>query len=188
MPTRFLRWTLGFVILGLAGFLGYVMIGKVRSNAPPPSVTTDNSERADAGIEGFVYRQTNEGVVQWEVEAQQAEIFETEHQAILKTVQVTMFSQKGKEMTLQADGGMINTETNEFDLQNRQDPIVIELANGYTIFTPHLHWIESTQEISTKEPVTIKGHGMTITGVGLVGHFDSEDFKVLDNVRVQVVS
>ena len=188
MPNRFLRWILSFIILVSTGFLGYVMIGKIRSNSPPPSVTTDKFEQADAGMEGFVYRQTDEGFVQWEVEAKKAEIYEVEHHAVLKSVQVRMFSRKGEEMTLQADEGTINTQTNEFDLQNDQDPIVIELANGYTIFTSHIHWVEAKQEISTKTPVTIQGHGMTITGIGLVGHFDSEEFKVLENVRVQVAS
>ncbi len=188
MPNRVLRWTFSFIILGSAGFLGYVMIGKVQSNSPPPSVTTHNFEQADAGMEGFVYRQTDEGFVQWEVEAQKAEMYEAEHHAVLQSVQVKMFSRNGEEMTLRADGGTINTQTNEFDLQNYQDPIVIEMANGYTIFTSHIHWIEAKQEISTKMPVTIQGHGMTITGIGLVGHFDSEEFQVLENVQVQVAS
>ena len=188
MPNRSLRWILSIVILGSAGFLGYVMIGKVQSNSPVPSVTTDNFDKADAGMEGFVYRQTDGGLVRWEVEAKKAEISETEHHAVLQTVQVKMFGRKGEEMTLQADEGSINTETNEFDLQNAQNPIVIHLTNGYTIFTPHIHWVEVKQEISTKMPVTIQGHGMTITGIGLVGHFDSEEFTVLENVRVQVAS
>ena len=188
MPNRFLQWTFSLVILGSAGFLVYVMIGKVQSNSPPHSVTTNYVEQADAGMEGFVYRQTDKGLVQWEVEAQKAEIFDSEHRAVLHTVQVKMFGHKGKEMTLHADGGTINTETNEFDLRNNQGPIVIELANGYTIFTPHIHWVAEQQEISTKTPVTIQGHGMTITGIGLVGHLDSEEFTVLANVRVQVAS
>ena len=188
MPNRFLRWTLSLVILGSAGFLVYVMIGKVQSHSLPPSVTTNNVKQADAGMKGFVYRQTDNGLIQWEVEAQKAEIFDSQHHAVLHTVQVKMFGRQGKEMTLQADGGTINTETNEFDLRNNQDPIVIELANGYTIFTPHIHWVEARQEISTKTPVTIQGHGISITGIGLVGRLDSEEFTVLKNVRVQVAS
>ena len=188
MPNRYLRWTLSVIIMSLVGFLGYVLTGKVRSNAPPPSVTSDTLKTADAGMEGFVYRQTESGVIRWEVEAQKAEIFEAEHQAVLQVVQVTMFERQGKEMTIQADGGTINTETSEFDLQNHQNPIVIKLANGYTIFTPHLHWSEGKQEVNTETPVTIEGHGMTITGNGLIGHFDTEEFTLLENVRVRVAS
>lgn len=176
------------IILGSAGFLGYVMFAKVQSNSPPSSVTIKHVDQADAGMEGFVYRQTDEGLVQWEVEAEKAEIFETDHHAVLQTVQVKMFGRQGEKMTLHADSGTINTDTNEFELQNSHDPIVIKLANGYTIFTPHIRWVEARQEISTKKPVTIQGHGMTITGIGLVGNFDSEEFSVLENVRVHVAS
>jgi len=188
MPNRVIRWMLSLIILGSTGYLGYVMIGTVQSNSPPPSVTTNNFDQADVGMEGFVYRQTDQGLVRWEVEAKRADISESEHHTVLHAVQVTLFGRQGEEMKLQADGGTINTETNEFDLRNDQDPIVIQLANGYTIFTPHIHWMEANQEISTKMPVTIEGHGMIITGIGLIGDFSSEEFTVLENVRVRVAS
>ena len=188
MRSRAVQWMLMVIILGSTGYLGYVMIGTVQSNSPPPSVTTSKFEQADAGMEGFVYRQTDEGLIRWEVEAERAEMSETEHHTLLKTVQVTLFGHQGEEMRLQAEGGSINTETNEFDLRNDHDPIKIQLANGYTIFTPHIHWMEANQEISTKMPVRIQGHGLTITGVGLLGDFHSEEFTILEDVRVQVDS
>jgi len=179
---------LSLILLGSTGYLAYVMIGKVQSIAPPPSVTSDHFEQADAGMEGFVYRQTDQGLVRWEVEAEKAELSESEHHTVLQTVKVKLLGRQGEEMRLHAEEGTINTETNEFDLRNDKDPIVIQLANGYTIFTSHIHWVEANQEISTKMPVRIQGHGMTITGIGLVGDFDSEEFTVLENVRVLVAS
>ncbi|MFB3071811.1 MAG: LPS export ABC transporter periplasmic protein LptC, partial [Nitrospirales bacterium] len=75
-----MRWTLGGIILGLAAFLVFVVIGQVRTNAPPSSVVSPLLEEADAGMEGFVYRQTKDGMVQWEVAAQKAEVFEARHE------------------------------------------------------------------------------------------------------------
>ncbi|MDT7043827.1 LPS export ABC transporter periplasmic protein LptC [Candidatus Nitronereus thalassa] len=185
MSNRFLRWTLGGIILGLSVYLAYVVVGHMQTNAPPPSIALPELEEADAGMEGFVYRQTKDGMVQWEVAAQRAEVFEDKQEATLKEVQLRLFGQQGEEMMVDADEGVINTETKDFELRNRQDPIVIELKNGYTILTPHLHWIDANQEIRTPSPVTIQGNGLTITGVGLVGHLESEEFSVLDHVRVQ---
>ena len=184
MSNRFMRWTLGGIILGLAVYLGYIVIGHVRSNAPPP-IDPPILEDADAGMEGFVYRQTKDGMVQWEVAAQRAEVFEERHEATLVDVQLRLFGHDGEEMMLDADEGSIDTVTNDFELRNQGDPIVIELANGYTILTPQLHWTDAKQEIRTPSPVTIQGNGFTITGVGLVGHLESEEFTVLDHVHVQ---
>lgn len=185
MSNRFIRWTLGGIILGLSAFLVYVVIGHMRTNAPPPPIASPVLEEADAGMEGFVYRQTKDGMVQWEVAAQRAEVFEARHEASLEEVQLRLFGQDGQEMMLEADQGVINTETNDFELSNREKLIAIELANGYTILTPHLHWIDAKQEIRTPNPVTIEGNGLTITGIGLVGYLESEEFTVLDHVRVQ---
>jgi len=185
MSNRFMRWTLGGIILGLSVFLVFVLIRQVRTNAPSPPVASPILEEADAGMEGFVYRQTQNDMVQWEVAAQKAEVFDARHEVTLEDVQLRFLGHDGKEMMLYADEGMINTETNNFELRNREEPIAIEFANGYTILTPHIHWIDANQEIRTPHPVTIQGHGLTITGIGLVGYLESEEFTILDDVRVQ---
>ena len=188
MPNRFLRWTLSGVILGLAAFLGYVVIGHFLNNTPSPPVESPVLDEADAGMEGFVYRQIKDGVVQWEVVAQKAEVFEAKHEAALETVEIRLLSRDGEEMTLQAEEGIINTETNDFQLRNLEELITIELANGYTILTHHIHWIDAKQEIRTPNPVTIQGQGIRITGIGLVGFLESEEFTVLDQVHVESMS
>ncbi len=188
MSNRFLRWTLGGIILGLSVFLVFVLIRQVRTNAPPPPVASPVFEEADAGMEGFVYRQTKDGMVQWEVAAQKAEVFEARHEVTLEDVQLRLFGPDGEEMVLHADEGMINTETNDFELRNQEELMAIEFANGYTILTPHIQWIDANQEIRTPHPVTIQGNGLTITGIGLVGYLESEEFSVLDHVRVQLSS
>ncbi|MFB3114571.1 MAG: LPS export ABC transporter periplasmic protein LptC, partial [Nitrospirales bacterium] len=106
----------------------------------------------------------------------------------LKDVQLRFFGHDGEEMVLHADEGMINTKTNDFELRNQKELIAIEFANGYTILTPHIHWVDANQEIRTPHPVTIQGNGLTITGIGLVGYLESEEFSVLDHVRVQLSS
>lgn len=185
MSNRFMRWTLGGMILGLAVYLGYVVIGHVRSNAPPPPIDSPILQEADAGMEGFVYRQTKDGMVQWEVAAQRADVFEERHEATLVEVQLRLFGHDGEEMVLDADEGLINTETNDFELRNQREPIAIALAKGYTLLSPDLQWIDAKQEIRTQSPVTIKGDGLTITGVGLVGYLETEEFTVLEDVHVE---
>ncbi len=190
MSRSWLRWVLRGLTLSLAGFLGYVLMQQMQVNHPPPVVTEAVFETADAGIEGFVYRQTDEGRVRWEVEAQRAERRESERHVLLKQVQVRLFDRQGQEeeMQLEAEEGTINTANGDFDLRNQEDLMTIELANGYTILTPHVHWVDAEQTISTDRPVTIRGHGVIITGIGLVAELKTETLGVLDDVHVQIAS
>ena len=143
-------------------------------------------ERADSGIEGFTFLQTKGGAVQWQVKAHQARMIESEHQANLDKVEVTLYGAQGWEMKLEGDEGTMNTATKGFTLIRRDSPIAVQLQNGYTIYTNHLSWMDERREVSTGDPVTIMGQGLEITGRGLVGKLDSEEFKVLEDVHVEI--
>lgn len=188
MPYSLLRWVFTGIVLSMAGYLGYALIQHTQSHPPAPEMASPVFDAADAKIQDFVYRQTQEGRVQWEVEAQNAQVYEAEHHAVLERVQVRLLGVNGQKMVLEAEAGTLDTATSNFDLHNREKRITIELANGYTILTPHLHWTNGEQAIHTNHPVTIHGHGLTITGIGLIAELRTEQFTVLDDVRVEVVS
>ena len=188
MSHSLIRWVSGGIILGIAGFIGFVLTQHMQSQRDLPVLTVLVSEKADADIEGFVYRQTEEGEVQWEVEADNARVDESQHRTMLEGVTVRLFGDNGQTMTLKADEGTIDTVTSHVDLRNRHSLIEIELANGYTIRSPHIHWEEEKHAIRTHAPVTIHGHGLTITGIGLLGILTTETLTVLDDVRVRIAS
>jgi LPS export ABC transporter protein LptC len=145
------------------------------------------TESADARIQDFTFTQTKGDLVQWKVQAEQARLFEKESRAILNNVQITMYGAQGKELTLSGDEGTLDTQTKNFQLSNRTTPIVVETQSGYTIQTNHLVWTDARHEIQTPDHVTINGHGLQVTGRGLLGKMDTEEFQVLDDVRVDVV-
>ena len=190
MPRSWIRWILRGMTLGLAGFLGYVLMQQVQSHHPLPVITEPVFETTDAAMEGFVYRQTEEGRVQWEVEAQTAESHETERHLLLKQVQLRLFNKDGGEqaMKLEAEEGTINTANGNFDLRNQEELIAIELANGYAIFTPHVHWADAEQTISTDSRVTIHGPDLIITGIGFIVELKTEKLGVLDDVHFRITS
>ena len=180
------RWVLTLLIIGMAGFIGYRVFTHMRSQETLSSSLPNETSPADAWIKGFTYRQTQSGVAKWEVVAERAKVFEDQHHAQLENVTVHLFGKEGKEMTVEAEQGTIDTKSNNFDLQNQEDSIVVRLANGYTILSKHLGWVEASNQIKTQTPVTIKGKNVVITGRGLVGNLDDEEFKILHNVRAEV--
>ncbi len=172
----------------MTGFLGSVLTQQIWFQPSTPVLTTSVPENADADIEGFVYRQIEEGGIHWEVEADTALVDESQHRAVLEGIHVRLFGKNGQKMELKAEEGTIDTATSNFDLRNRHNLIEIELANGYTILSPHIRWEDAEHAIRTNQPVTIHGHGLTMTGVGLLGTFTTETLMILDDVRVHIAS
>jgi lipopolysaccharide export system protein LptC len=185
------QWLAQRILLGLSVVLGGVLIYLLLTNStasPPPTATAPGTiNQADAIISKFTFTQTKGDKVQWQVDAQQARLFEQDKKAILDNVAVTLFGvQGGKELTVHGDEGTLNTETKNFLLANRSEPLVIYTQSGYTIYTNHLVWTDQTREIRTQDPVHIVGNGLDVKGRGLLGHLDTEEFEVLEDVHVEV--
>ncbi|MGQ0812831.1 MAG: LPS export ABC transporter periplasmic protein LptC [Nitrospiraceae bacterium] len=171
----------------LASFLAYLLFTRTES-VPALKAAPNGFERADATIKEFAFTQTKSGVVQWEVRAQHARLFEGESRAVLERVHVTLLGPQGRELSLEGDEGMLDTARKDFILSNRSDPIKIETESGYTIYSNHLSWSDERREISTTAPVTISGHGLQVNGRGLVAKPDVEEFQVLEDVRVDIAA
>ncbi|MEX5212618.1 MAG: LPS export ABC transporter periplasmic protein LptC [Nitrospiraceae bacterium] len=183
------QWARGF-LLALAvvssTFLAYLLLTRTESTSPRTPELKPLHDQADAGMEQFTFTQTKDGVVQWEVRAKQASLYEDQNHALLKTVEVTLFGERGRELTVHGDEARLNTSNHNFEIANRERDLVIHLQGGYTIYTNHVQWTDERQEIETQDPVVIEGKGMRITGRGLLGKVEREEFQVLDDVRVDL--
>lgn len=183
------RWVRGGLLgltIVLASFLFYLLATRTESVPPPSSASPGPLGRSDAGIDQFKFIQSRAGVVQWEVRAQRAHVFEAEHRALLEQVQVTLYGAKGWELKLEGDEGTIDLTRKDFLLVKHADQITVRLQSGYTIKTNHLAWADQEREVRTGDPVTISGHGLVVQGRGLIGKLDTEEFKIAQDVRVVI--
>jgi lipopolysaccharide export system protein LptC len=105
---------------------------------------------------------------------------------MLHVAAATLLGQQGKETTVTGDEGTLNTATTHTEPSTRTDPLVFHTESGYVIYTNHLAWTDQTREIRTQDPVRIVGHGLEVTGRGLLGHLDREEFEVLEDVHVDL--
>lgn len=172
----------------LAAFLGYLLFRNADSLPNSRSITPESIERADAKIMEFIFTQSKGDVVQWQVQAKQARLFEQDKRAVLRDVALTFYGMGGDEVTVHGEEGTLDTATKNFTLANRQTPIVVETRSGYTIYTNHLIWTDETREIRTEDSVRMVGHGLEITGQGLLGRMESEEFEVLQDVHVDLAA
>jgi lipopolysaccharide export system protein LptC len=187
MWSRYIRGALLTLSGILAIFLVYLLTSQVESEQPPAGPVSSRLEHADAGIDRFAFTQTKAGAVQWQVQARHARLFETENRAVLEGVQVTLYGPQGRELHLEGDEGTIDTAGKNFVLTKQEGAIAVRLENGYTIYTNHLAWTDASREVSTRDAVRIVGNGLEVSGRGLVGKLDVEEFQILDDVHVAIV-
>jgi lipopolysaccharide export system protein LptC len=185
--SRWVRAGLLTLCAVLATSLLYFLVIRSESLPPVSPDAVEPLEVADAGIHNFRFVQSDAGAVKWEVLARQAHLFEGEQRARLEDVRVSLFGQSGRELHAAGDEGAIDTARKDFVLSKRSGLIAVELNSGYTIYTNRLHWSEEQKQIHTGEPVTISGHGLEVTGRGLIGKIDQEEFQVLQDVHVELV-
>jgi LPS export ABC transporter protein LptC len=183
------RWVRGGLLalsVMLACILAYLLVTNSTKVSTPTTAAPGSMDKADATISQFAFTQTKGDLVQWQVQAQEARLFERDRRAMLQAVAVTLFGQQGKELTVTGDEGTLNTETKNFVLSNRSEPLAIHTESGYVIYTNHLAWTDQTRELRTQDPVRIVGHGLEVTGRGLLGHLDTEEFEILEDVHVDL--
>lgn len=173
------------IVFGVS--LLYVLFTRPHSEPQSPVHPTKALSDADGGMEGFTFLHSQEGVVKWEVKADHAQVFEKSKEAILKKVTINLFGRDGREMRLQGEDGNINTVSRNFTISNPSTDLSIELEGGYVVYTNHLSWKDESRVLSTNDPVTIVGNGMTIKGMGLIGRLDVEEFQVQSHVEVDIV-
>lgn len=184
MWERVARRTLLALSAVLATFLSYLLYINADSSPRTQSAAPGTIEQADAKISDFTFTQSKGNTIQWHVQAKEARVFERERRALLSGVDITFYGEQGKELTVSGDEGTLDITTKNLLLANQTEPMVVETHSGYTIYTNHVAWKDATKELETHDLVRIVGHGVTVTGRGLLGKMESEEFQILEDVHV----
>jgi LPS export ABC transporter protein LptC len=124
------------------------------------------------------------------VTADQAQVFDDEHTVKLQSVKIKLFDQdfEKEQMLITSQEGVMNTSSNDFYLVSQDKKTVMTFQTGYQVFSDRLTWKEDVRQIHTEDSVVIRGNGLVITGTGLIGDVEKNEFRLLNNVRAEVSS
>jgi LPS export ABC transporter protein LptC len=176
---------LGIIFAVLATLLIFIVGGP--SHRIPQVSAPALPQTADAGVQGFSFVQSKDGLVDWKIQAKQAQVFDADAKAVLSdAVQVTLMGPEGVVMTVTGDDGTISTLSKDFVISKKTGDLALVLNSGYTIYTPRFTWDNQKHRIWTDEPVTIKGPRLEVTGQGLDAFLATQEMRVRRNVRVGI--
>ena len=175
---------LGMMVTLMATILVFVAAGPARR--VPQASAPILPQRADADLQEFSFTQSKGGLVDWKIQARQAQLFEADAKAVLNDVHVTLMGTDGVTMTVAGDEGTINTTSKDFMISKRSGNLALILNGGFTIYTPRIRWDNQALRIWTDEPVRITGPRLEVTGQGMDAFPASREMRVRHNVRVGI--
>lgn len=173
------------IIFAVLGTLLVFILGGPSRRLPPPAVPP-TPQVADAGLQEFSFVQSKDGVVDWTLQASQAQVFDAEARALLLGVRLVLMGADGVSMTVEGDEGTINTSSKDFVIGKRSGDLALVLEHGYTIYTPRVNWVNSEHRFWTEEPVRIIGPNLEITGQGMDAFLTTREMRIHRNVRAGI--
>jgi len=175
------------ILLSLIGMLTLLLlwvmaVGIDRHSELPSSRGMIN--KADIGMDLFTLKQIRNGVVEWDIKADRAELNQQQKQVSLIGMKAVLQTTEGLQMDFSGDRGLLNTGTNDFEIKENQGNLTVSMNNGYIIEAPSLTWKDKDREIISEYPIRIIGQGLWIRGDRMVVNLKNQQLIVNGDVHV----
>jgi LPS export ABC transporter protein LptC len=161
------------IIFLVVGTIVAVFVGYRRVYNAPEMLLSSIKDGANLSLGKIKQTATRDGKKEWSLEAGSAHYIENEKKAVLKDLFVTYFLKDGREVYLDADQGILNTDTNDIEFSGH----VVVRNKEYRLITDRLNYEQARRFIFCNDPVRIEGNSTKITADSL--SFDLNANKII---------
>jgi LPS export ABC transporter protein LptC len=176
-----------FGVLALAGLLA-VAIWVVQSRNSAEAI------RKVAGLvpgtllhaRNFHWTQMKAGQRQWVLTASDASYAADKSSMTLTEVNLAMQSEDGKQVTVTAPHAVLYLNGNHVHRADLSGGTIIKYGD-FVLTTDAASFMPDDDKVEAPGAVTIEGEGVKVTGVGLTGNPKTRVFKLLQQVRTEIV-
>lgn len=179
------RSFLGLIILGSLCGVGILAWYTMTPPAGKKPSTQEPASAADLKLDRLRYTETREGVKEWELEAASAQYFKEDGSVVFEKVRAAFFGKNEQTYSLEGEKGRLNTQTKAIEAFGG---VKLETTDGYRLETRSLRYQADRRELSTEDPVEMRGPQGKITGTGLIVHLDQQRINILRQVTVVLTS
>jgi len=169
---------IGFIILLIGGILFLFARHQsiLKKNDPSPSPVTPE---ADLTIKNFHHIATENGIKKWTLEAASASLYSQKNIVKLIDISAIFFINDSQDVTLKANKGILNSETNDMTLSGS---IVADMP-PYTLTTENLNYGHQLRIIYANAPVIITGASMMLKADTMTYGINTDKIKCDGNVE-----
>lgn len=176
---RRLAFAAGLLMLGTvaAVFIGY------RHLAPTPETVVEAlPEKASLTMGKITHSATRDGRVEWRLEAESARLMEGKKRLELESPRVVYFMTDGRQVHMEADRGLLDTEKNDMAAFGR-----VRAQDGrYRLETEELRYDHAQQRITCPVPVRIVRRRSQATGDSMVYDMNRRRMELKGHVEVRL--
>ncbi len=133
----------------------------------------------------FHWTQMKAGERQWELTASDASYSNDRTSLTLSNAQLTMISDDGKPVMVQAPRAVIVLDGNHVKQANLSGGTLIHYGT-FTMTTQDVHFMPDDDKVDAPGEVTMEGEGVKVTGVGMTGNPKTRVFQLLDRVTTDI--
>jgi LPS export ABC transporter protein LptC len=151
-PKKLKVFLLATIFISLGGVIWIYIVFQqdpAVSESVPESVEPD----ATLSVGKIHHTATRKGKKEWSLEAASANYMGKTSQMVLKDLMVTFFIDDTSEITLEADKGILNTDSNDIEVSGN----VVVISKEYKLLTERLNYANDKRVLYSKAPVTISG-------------------------------
>ncbi|HDQ26739.1 MAG TPA: LPS export ABC transporter periplasmic protein LptC [bacterium] len=132
-------------------------------------------------IQGFTLVSTENAVVDWELKARGAQIFEMKKMAYAQDVEMTILEGKNRATKVFSDRAVINLVNNFTELTGN---VKVRAENGMVLLTKKLFWDDAGGRIFTEEEVVVIKGKDRLRGKGMESDIHMENVRLKEEVRL----
>lgn len=182
-PVRMLgTLLLSFAVAGVVLIIGLVAERASRFD------TGDGGARweleADLSLSGFEMDQVSTDGIGFHMQADGAKLVELNRTLLAEGLQLVFFEAGAKALTLSAEVGEVQLDSNEVSLRGEAAPVTLTLAEGVTIQSPAMHWDPKNRTVRTQGGATVTDDRFTAQGQEAIADIDAQTVQLIGGVEV----
>jgi LPS export ABC transporter protein LptC len=180
-PKKITIFLLATILITLGGVIG-IYIGFRQDSKISESVPESIEADATLSVGKIQQTATREGKKEWSLEANSAHYIKGMNQMVLKDLTVTFFLKDNSEVTLVADQGILETDTNDIEVSGN----VIVNNNEYRLLTEKLSYAHKRRVLYSTVPVTISGASTQIAADSISFDLNSKKLTLEGSVEATI--
>jgi LPS export ABC transporter protein LptC len=170
------------VILVTIGTIIAVFIGYRKISSAPELLLSSIKEGANLSLGKIRQTATRDGKKEWSLEAGSAHYIENDKKAVLKDLFITYYLKDDREVYLEAEEGILQTDTNDIEFSGN----VVVRNEDYQLRTKRLSYENEPRIIFSNDPVRISGEAVELSANSLKYDLNSDKIMLSGNVEAAV--
>ena len=177
-----LSFILLMVMLVTFGTIAAVFIGYQRVSTAPELLLSSIKDGANLSLGKIRQTATRDGKKEWSLEAGSAHYIENEKKAVLKNLFVTYFLKDNREVYLEAEEGILQTDTNDIEFSGN----VVIRNEDYQLRTRRLSYEHEQRIIFSNDPVQISGEAVELSAKSIKYDLNLNKIILTGNVEAAI--